>query len=186
VTDDVASPVVLVADFDDASRRIAMGALQQGGYRVAEARTSAFALELMEIGAPVDLLVVDPAISGMRIDDIGREVRACRPDLRILYVTRSVDKLFEARGALWTGEAYLEKPFTTTGLLEAVSVLLYGRTNQRRTAAVRIASMWELGVASVWGWLRRRSEPEAGRQQALAKPSASRPRHLVLVSSRGH
>jgi hypothetical protein len=32
----------------------------------------------------------------------------------------------DARPLLWVGEAFLDKPFSAEGLLEAVSLLLYG------------------------------------------------------------
>ena len=67
---------------------------------------------------------------------MGRRLRAVRPDLKVLYVSAFVDTLFEKRPTLWEGEAFLDKPFTANGLLEAVSLLLRGRLPH--------------GVASTW------------------------------------
>ena len=49
------------------------------------------------------------------------------PDLKVLYITSHADRLFEAKPQLWSGEAYLDKPFTREGLREAVALLLFGR-----------------------------------------------------------
>ena len=38
--------------------------------------------------------------------------------------------LFQVRPILWENEAFLEKPFTDDGLLEAVSLLLSGHVRQ--------------------------------------------------------
>ena len=61
-------------------------------------------------------------------DEMARQLRLRQPDLKVLYVSGFVDSLFEKRHTLWQGEAFLEKPFTSKGLLEAVSLLLHGRT----------------------------------------------------------
>jgi FixJ family two-component response regulator len=57
---------------------------------------------------------------------MARQLRVKRPDLKVLYVTGHVDRLFEDRPVLWEGEAFLEKPFTYQSLIEAVSMILYG------------------------------------------------------------
>lgn len=185
MTDRETRPSVLLVDFDDQCRKIAGRALRDTGYRVIEARTSAFAVALMDsaasVAAPVDLVVVDPGISGMGIEEIGRRIRACQPDLKILYVTRSVDKLFEARGALWTGEAYLAKPFTTKGLVEAVSLLLYGCLNRDDVAALGSGRRLNGGAGANWRWRPSRSRPQP---LTIAGSWRGRSHHLVLVSSR--
>ncbi|PYQ82254.1 MAG: hypothetical protein DMG03_18110, partial [Acidobacteria bacterium] len=53
-------------------------------------------------------------------------LRQREPDLKVLYLTGFADQLFTERGALWRDEAFLEKPCTVNGLLEAVSMILSG------------------------------------------------------------
>jgi FixJ family two-component response regulator len=64
-----------------------------------------------------------PEVSG---DEMVRRIRALRPDLKVLYVTGHIDRLMDAR-PLWDGEAFLDKPFSMNGLVEAVSLMIYGR-----------------------------------------------------------
>ena len=45
----------------------------------------------------------------------------------MLYLTDHGDRLFKDRHTLGDGEAFLEKPFTVAGLLEAVSLQMFGR-----------------------------------------------------------
>ena len=79
---------------------------------------------------PIDLLIADldmPDVSG---DEMVRRIRSLRPDLKVLYVTGHIDSLMNAR-PLWDGEAFLDKPFTANGLVEAVALLIYGRVSAR-------------------------------------------------------
>jgi FixJ family two-component response regulator len=64
-------------------------------------------------------------------EEMVRQIRAARPDLKVLYVTAHIDRLLDVRKMLWEGEAFLDKPFTAQGLIEAVSLLLYGTLSGR-------------------------------------------------------
>ncbi len=48
----------------------------------------------------------------------------------IFRLQEHVDRLFNERPLLWEGEAFLDKPFTAAGLLEAVSLILHGTTRK--------------------------------------------------------
>ncbi len=65
-------------------------------------------------------------------DEMVRRIRATRPDLRVLYVTGNIDRLLDdERPELRDGEAFLDKPFSAVGLLEAVSLILYGTLKKK-------------------------------------------------------
>jgi two-component system cell cycle sensor histidine kinase/response regulator CckA len=119
-------PLVLVVDDEAPIRQMERRILEQGGYVVQEAAGGAEAFALLARGVSPDLLVADldmPEISG---EDMVRRVHAARPNLKVLYVTANIDRLLNARSLIWEGEAFLDKPFSTKGLLEAVSLLLTG------------------------------------------------------------
>lgn len=123
---DRSQPLVLVVDDEARIRAIERRVLEQAGYRVVEASGAAEAFTTLTAGTPIDLLIADldmPDVSG---EEMVRQIRTMRPDLKVLYVTGHIDRLFDVRSTLWEGEAYLDKPFTMNGLLEAVSLLLYG------------------------------------------------------------
>ena len=46
---------------------------------------------------------------------------------KVLYLTGYSDRLFKQKTMLWEGEAFLDKPCTITGLVQAISLLLFGR-----------------------------------------------------------
>jgi two-component system cell cycle sensor histidine kinase/response regulator CckA len=123
-------PVILVVDDEPPIREIERRLLHQAGYRVVEAAGAAEAFDAIERHERIDLVVADldmPEVSG---DEMVRRIRSLRPDLKVLYVTGFIDRLMDAR-PLWDGEAFLDKPFSMNGLVEAVSLLLYGRVSTR-------------------------------------------------------
>jgi len=71
----------------------------------------------------------------MRGEELAARMRILRPELRVLYVTAHSGALLRERPELLDGEAFLDKPFTVAGLLEAVSLLKVGYIKEppRRT-----------------------------------------------------
>jgi two-component system, cell cycle sensor histidine kinase and response regulator CckA len=117
---------VLVVDDEEAIRQVVRYILEKTGYHVIEAGSGREAIALIDGGAPIDLLMADLEMPEMGGDEMARRIRATRPDLKVLYVTGHIDRLMDERPLLWQGEAFLEKPFSAAGLLEAVSLILYG------------------------------------------------------------
>lgn len=76
-----------------------------------------------------DRFMVDVARPQMRGDELGRQLREQDPDLKVLYFTGFSDRPFKSRQSLQKYDAFSEKPVTVRGLLEAVSLLLFGHTN---------------------------------------------------------
>lgn len=121
--------VVLVVDDEAGVRALARRILEGGGYGVIEAENGAEALALMESKARVDFLIADLDMPVMRGEEMAKKIRELRPELRVLYVTAHSEQLFKERPELIEGEAFLDKPFTMRGLLEAVSLLKVGYIN---------------------------------------------------------
>ena len=116
---------VLLVDDEAEVRAFERRVLEGIGYGVLEATNGADAIDRMAEAARVDLVVADlqmPEVSGA---EMVRRIRLTRPNMPVLYVTGHIDGLMDER-SLCQGEAFLEKPFTVTGLREAVSLLLYG------------------------------------------------------------
>jgi CheY-like chemotaxis protein len=118
---------VLVVDDEAPIRMMETRILQVGGYRVMEASGAREAFAMLDAGVAPDLLIADldmPELSG---EDMVRRIHADRPQLKVLYVTGNIDRLLDTRSLLSDDEAFLDKPFTANGLLEAVSLLLTRR-----------------------------------------------------------
>lgn len=125
-----AAPVILVADDEAPIRQMARRILERGGYTVMEAGNGAEAVTLMSDNRPLDLLMADLEMPELMGDEMAKQLRAMRPDLKVLFVTGQVNRLFEKQPVLWDGQAFLEKPFTANSLLQAVSLLLFGTTKR--------------------------------------------------------
>ena len=124
---------VLIVD-DDAGIRSYVGrVLREAGYDVAFAKTGLEGLSKAKEGA-FDLYVLDFNMPGMQGDEVARYLRQDDPDAKIMYFTGFCDQLFEAHGVLWEGETFLEKPVTARGLLEAVSLALFGHPRAPQAA----------------------------------------------------
>jgi len=118
--------VVLVVDDEPGVRQLARRILEGGGYGVIEAGDGQQALDVMASQAQVDFLMADLDMPVMRGEEMAVKIRKLRPELKVLYVTAHSEVLFRERPELLEGEAFLDKPFTVTGLLEAVSLLKVG------------------------------------------------------------
>jgi two-component system cell cycle sensor histidine kinase/response regulator CckA len=118
---------ILIVDDEPVVVEFAQRVLHSAGYRTMTATSGDEALKLCtEQGMP-DLLVTDMKMPRMEGDELATRLRQREPDLKVLYLTGFADLLFKNKELLWDGEAYLEKPCTIGGLLEAVSLLLSGQ-----------------------------------------------------------
>jgi signal transduction histidine kinase/CheY-like chemotaxis protein len=106
---------ILVVDDDAAVRWVTVECLRDAGYRVAEADSGSAALALLERDDPCDLVVMDQVMPGLSGRDTVRLARRARPELKVLFVSGYA--AWEGAG----GDIWLQKPFKTQALAEAVS-----------------------------------------------------------------
>lgn len=122
-------PIVLVVDDEAPMRALERRILETGPYAVIEASGAPEAFSILAGGQRLDLLIADLDMPELPGEEMVLKIRASRPGLKVLYVSGNVDRLLDTRKILDDGEAFLDKPFTARGLLEAVSLLLYDRLN---------------------------------------------------------
>jgi two-component system cell cycle sensor histidine kinase/response regulator CckA len=122
---------VLVVDDEQSIREFAERVLRDAGYEVVAAQNGLEALRIADSQGPFDLFVVDLMMPHMQGDELARQLRRADPDVKVLYLTGHSDRLFSDKGTLWENEAFVEKPVTIKGLLEAVSMILFGHTRGR-------------------------------------------------------
>ncbi|HYM22665.1 MAG TPA: response regulator [Vicinamibacterales bacterium] len=120
-------PRILVVDDEPPMCTLLERVLSEAGYDAVSATSGPDAIELMKTRGPFALVVADVMMPGMTGDELVMQLRRAEPDLKILYLTGYVDRLFEKKEHLWEDEAFLEKPTKPEGVLEAVSLLLSGR-----------------------------------------------------------
>lgn len=123
------APRILVVDDEEAIRSFAERVLRDASYQVTVAPGGLEALKIAQEQGPFDLFVLDVVMPRMTGDEVAATIRRSDPDAKILYFTGFSDRLFTARSTLWENEAFVEKPATIKGLLEAVSMSLFGHTH---------------------------------------------------------
>jgi CheY-like chemotaxis protein len=115
---------VLVVDDDEVFRNTTASILRSAGYRVQSAPDYRLALEILERGDPVDLLVLDIVMPD-RVNGfaLARMARLRRPRLKVIYISG-----FDIPPA--TGEEALgpiiRKPLDNDQLLDEVARILAG------------------------------------------------------------
>lgn len=114
---------ILVVDDEEPIRKLVDRALSSAGYTVVLAANGPEAMRVAADSPSLDLLVTDMIMPGMNGSEVARRLRQDHQGLKVLYFTAFSDRLFDEKVALWDDEAFLEKPCSVKGLLEAVSVL---------------------------------------------------------------
>jgi CheY-like chemotaxis protein len=118
---------ILIVDDESVVVEFVERVLETVGYQLMTATSGEQALQLCTSKGIPDLLVTDMKMPRMEGDELASRLRQQEPDLKVLYLTGFADLLFKNKEMLWDGEAYLEKPCTINGLIEAVSLLLSGQ-----------------------------------------------------------
>lgn len=121
---------ILIVDDEPSVLDFVGRVLREAGYTTAAASDPVAALTLTEGFRPFDLLLTDVMMPQMQGDELARRLRQNEPHLKVLYLTGFSDVLFKEKGTLWEDEAFLDKPTSVNGLLEAVSLLLAGHTHR--------------------------------------------------------
>ncbi|MFA5907779.1 MAG: response regulator [Vicinamibacterales bacterium] len=120
---------VMVVDDDPLMVEVLLRILSHENFELLSANSGMEALERSS-GQDLDLLITDFHMPGMTGPVVADRFRQRLPNLRVLYQTGFSDQLFEGRDELAEGEAFLEKPFSATGLREAARLVLFDRLNQ--------------------------------------------------------
>ena len=117
---------VLVVDDEAGVRMFVDRVLRDAGYVVVTANGGEQALQIIEKSGEFDLILSDVRMPAMSGPQFVERVRQERPGIAVLFLTGFNDQLFKERGGLSEHEAFLDKPCTVKGLLEAVSLLVHG------------------------------------------------------------
>lgn len=122
------SETILVVEDDARVRRVAVARLKETGYQVVEAASGAEALEHLEAHPEIGLLFTDIVMpGGMSGDDLARQVRLRRPDIKILFTSGYSEPRVAGRELAAAG-SWLRKPYTARDLALRLRELLDGST----------------------------------------------------------
>jgi len=117
---------VLLVEDEDAVRLFGARALRNKGYNVFEARSGEAALEILKGGKqPIDLLITDVVMPRMDGPALIREVRAFRPDLKVIFISGYAEEDFRKRLDEGSVIHFLAKPFSLAQLAEKVKEVMH-------------------------------------------------------------
>jgi CheY-like chemotaxis protein len=118
---------ILVAEDDDRVRELACTILRECGYVVYDAPNAEQAQELYDyIMGPVDLLLTDVIMPGMKGPELYRVLSEADPHLKVLYVSGYPSDALAPHGILDEKTPLLPKPFTEVSLTQKVREVLEG------------------------------------------------------------
>jgi two-component system cell cycle sensor histidine kinase/response regulator CckA len=116
MNDDCAEPVpggvetILLADDEEALRKVSIQYLQARGYKLLEAANGLEALRICKTYAePIHLLLTDLNMPGLDGPALAEAALAIRPDMRLVYVSGSVD--YPRKKLPGTPALLLQKPY---------------------------------------------------------------------------
>jgi CheY-like chemotaxis protein len=119
--------VILVVDDNDELREFVKQALELSNYNVLDTPDGEETLALLKEVRTLDLILCDVILPGMKGPDLVKKVRDMFPDLKSIfmsgYVTEDIVN-HDVEQILATGGLFLQKPFPTRKLLEAVYNML--------------------------------------------------------------
>jgi PAS domain S-box-containing protein len=118
---------LLVVDDEAIIRMLIVDVLQEAGYTTLEAKDGPGALDVLQSGAPIDMLITDVGLpggmNGRQIADAGRTLR---PDLKVLFITGYAENEIVSNIRLDPGTQMLTKPFPIELLGDKVREMLDG------------------------------------------------------------
>lgn len=117
-----ANECILVVEDDARVRRVVVARLEEEGYRVLQAAGSQEALSLIAAHPEIQLLFTDIVMPGMLGDELAREARLLRPNLKVLFTSGYAEPSLAGR-ELAEG-SWLKKPYTAQELATRLRTLL--------------------------------------------------------------
>ena len=118
--------ILLVEDEPDL-RELTRNVLAARGYNVIEAMSAEGAERLATDASgtgKIHLLLTDVIMPGVSGRELAKRVLARQPSVRVLYMSGYTYNVIAENGTLERGVAFLQKPFTPSGLVEKVREVL--------------------------------------------------------------
>ena len=110
---------ILIVDDEDLVRNYVRRALSSRGWEVSEASNGVSALEMINAG-DFDAVICDLKMPDMRGEEVIKNVRACRPEMRIVVITGSVSNITTPIVPGVEVNGFLIKPFGIDEIREMI------------------------------------------------------------------
>ncbi len=113
---------ILLADDEPSLRAAVAEYLRAAGHRILESQSAHDALELARShSGPIDVLLTDVVMPGLRGTDLAHQVQVLRPDIHVIFISGYAQSLPEAQ--IPKGAAFLQKPFRLASLAEQLKIV---------------------------------------------------------------
>ncbi|MET8153483.1 ATP-binding protein [Actinoplanes sp. NPDC049668] len=120
---------ILFIEDDPAVRTLTERILRTAGYRVLTGVDGHHALRIMEGNPEISLLVTDVIMPGMNGQQLADRITAMLPGLPVLFTSAHTRGVLTPTTRDDPGVAFLEKPYTATGITRTVRAVLDARTS---------------------------------------------------------
>jgi signal transduction histidine kinase/ActR/RegA family two-component response regulator len=116
---------ILLAEDEEKVRQLTGQILTQNGYTVLEASHGDEASHICEQHkGPIHLMVMDVVMPGINGRELAKSLEPHHPEMKVLYMSGYTDNAIVHHGILEKGLSFLQKPFSTDGLLRKVREVL--------------------------------------------------------------
>jgi len=113
--------VILVVEDEDGVRELFRDLLEMNGYTVLSANNGVEALKLLHAHkTPIHLLITDVVMPEMGGPELVERMHSFRPEIKFLYTSGYTEHAVIRNGALESGVAFIQKPFTPASLARKV------------------------------------------------------------------
>jgi two-component system, cell cycle sensor histidine kinase and response regulator CckA len=119
------SGTILVVEDEPAVRQLVRRVVKARGYVVLDAPDGVQALALMsKHEGPIDLLITDVVMPNMGGRELAERIRERDPRVKVIFMSGYTDDEVIRQGVSHAEQAFLQKPFSATGLAEKVREVL--------------------------------------------------------------
>jgi PAS domain S-box-containing protein len=119
------APTVLIVEDEEAVRSVLIRMLSRQGFRVLEAADGESAIRISEKHqGPIDLLLCDVMLPGIRGAEVAHSILLNRPEARVLMASGYVDPFELERLGVEGNPPLLHKPFTMDELVQVVARIM--------------------------------------------------------------
>jgi PAS domain S-box-containing protein len=114
---------VLIVDDDRHLRRLVSQILREQGYTVIEAKDAEEALRIASSADPIDLVLSDVTMPGIKGPELIQLLRKIRPNLRALLMSGYTEDFIHDQGFIDHAVPFLSKPFSKEDLILKIASL---------------------------------------------------------------
>ncbi len=119
------SETILLVEDEDSVRSLTRDILVRSGYKVLEATNGEEAVAVTRSSKdPIQMMITDVVMPGMGGKELAQQIRAIRPETRVLYVSGYAQVVSGKDSAFQAGKTLLAKPFTPMDLVRMVRRIL--------------------------------------------------------------